>query len=207
MSSPEQNLALFMILAGPTATGKNTLCDGMTSKYAAIRRVITCTTRSPREGEVDGIDYFFLSQEEFEQKINEDAFLEHAQVHNKQHHYGTLKSETIDKLSDNLDLIMNIDVQGVAAFQKAAERDALLNQRLVTVFLMPPSLEEIEKRLLVRGKEDRAEIDQRLETARKEMFLWDTYDFCFVSGSREEDFSKLDSIWIAEKLRVKRQIM
>jgi guanylate kinase len=80
----------------------------------------------------------------------------------------------------------------------------LLKQRLVTVFLMPPSLEEIERRLVERGKEDRSAIDQRLATASKEMPLWNTYDFCLVSGTREEDFSKVESIWMAEKLRVAR---
>jgi len=206
MSSPEKNLALLMILAGPTGTGKTTLCDGMAAKYSGIQRVITCTTRRPRDGEVNGVDYFFLSQEEFDMKVSKDAFLEHAQVHNKQHHYGTLKSETLDKLSDNCDLAMNIDVQGVAAFQKAAENDALLKQRLVTVFLMPRSLEEIEQRLIDRGTDDREEINRRLASAREEMLLWDTYDFCLISGSKEEDFSKIESIWKAEKQRVTRMV-
>ena len=204
MSSPDKHLALLMILAGPTGTGKSTLCDGMTQKYSGIQRVITSTTRSPREGEIDGKDYFFFSREEFDQKIGEGAFYEYAQVHHHQHRYGTLKSEIQEKLEQNQDLIMNIDVQGVASFQKEAEKDALLKQRLVTVFLMPPSIEEIERRLVERGKEDQAAIDLRLETARKEMPLWTSYDFCLVSGTREEDFTKIESIWKAEKLRVAR---
>lgn len=204
MSSPDKDLALLMILAGPTGTGKSTLCDGMTNKYPDIRRVITSTTRAPREGEVDGVDYYFFSQEEFDQKLEEGAFYEYAEVHQAQHRYGTLKSEIQGKLAANQDLIMNIDVQGVASFQRAADRDPLLKQRLVTVFLMPPSLEEIERRLIERGKEDRDAIDQRLATASKEMPLWDTYDFCLVSGSKEEDFSRVESIWLAEKSRVSR---
>ena len=99
---------------------------------------------------------------------------------------------------------MNIDVQGVASFQKAAEQDPLLKQRLVTIFLLPPSIEEIEKRLISRGKEDRAAIDRRLESARKEMPRWDSYDFCLISGTKEEDFSKVEGIWKSEKLRVAR---
>ena len=99
---------------------------------------------------------------------------------------------------------MNIDVQGVAAFQREAEKDPLLKQRLVTIFLMPSSIEEIESRLISRGKEDRAAIDRRLESARKEMPLWNTYDFCLISGSKEEDFDKVESIWKSEKLRVAR---
>ena len=204
MSAPDKNLALLMILAGPTGTGKTTLCDGMTKKYAGIQRVITSTTRAPRDGEKNGVDYYFFSQEEFDQKIEEGAFYEYAEVHQAQHRYGTLKSEIQGKLAADQDLIMNIDVQGVASFQRAAEQDPLLKQRLVTVFLMPPSLEEIEQRLIDRGKEDRDAIDQRLATARKEMPLWDTYDFCLVSGTKEEDLSRIESIWMAEKLRVAR---
>ena len=204
MSSPDKNLALLIILAGPTGTGKSTLCDGITGKHAGIQRVITSTTRAPREGEVNGEHYYFFSQEEFDQKMEEGAFYEYAEVHQAQHRYGTLKSEIQGKLAADQDLIMNIDVQGVASFQRAAENDPLLKQRLVTVFLMPPSLEEIERRLVERGKEDRSAIDQRLATASKEMPLWNTYDFCLVSGTREEDFSKVESIWMAEKLRVAR---
>ena len=204
MSSPDKDLALLIILAGPTGTGKSTLCDGMTKKYPGIQRVITSTTRAPRDGEINGEHYYFFTPKEFDQKIEEDAFYEYAEVHQAQHRYGTLKSEIQGKLADDQDLIMNIDVQGVAAFQQAAELDPLLKQRLVTVFLMPPSLEEIERRLVDRGKEDRAAIDQRLATARKEMPLWNTFDFCLVSGTREEDFSRIESIWMAEKLRVAR---
>lgn len=204
MSSPDKDLALLIILAGPTGTGKSTLCNAMTQKYEGIQRVITSTTRAPREGEVNGVDYYFFSREEFDRKIEEGAFYEYAEVHQAQHYYGTLKSEIQDKLSADRDLIMNIDVQGVSSFQRAAKNDPLLKQRLVTVFLMPPSLEEIEKRLIERGKENQQVIDQRLETARKEIPLWNTYDFCMVSGSREEDFVRIESIWRAEKLRVSR---
>ena len=176
----------------------------MTQKYSGIQRVITSTTRSPREGEIDGKDYFFFSREEFDQKIGEGAFYEYAQVHHHQHRYGTLKSEIQEKLEQNQDLIMNIDVQGVAAFQREAEKDALLKQRVVTIFLMPPSLDEIERRLIGRGKEDRAAMDRRLESAPGEKPLWDTYDFCFISGTKDEDFSKVEGIWKSEKLRVAR---
>lgn len=193
-----------MILAGPTGTGKTTLCNAMTDKHPGIERVITSTTRTPRKGEVHEKDYYFFSQEQFDQKIEEGAFYEYAQVHEAQTWYGTLKSEIQNKWAANQDLIMNVDVQGVASFQRVAEQDPILSQRLVTVFLMPPSLKEIEQRLIDRGKEDREAIDRRLATAEKEMPLWNTYDFCLVSGTKEEDYERVESIWRAEKLRVAR---
>ena len=202
MGSPDKDLALLIILAGPTGTGKSTLCAGMTDKYTRIQRVITSTTRPPRDGEVDGKDYFFFDEATFNQKLRDGAFYESAQVHN--YLYGTLRSEIHEKLSHNIDLVMNIDVQGVASFQKEAENDELLRQRLVTVFLMPPSLEEIEKRLIERGKEDPESIKRRLESARQEMPLWIHYDFCLISGTKEEDFATIESIWKAEKQRVSR---
>lgn len=202
MSLPEEDLALLMILAGPTGTGKSTLCGRMTEKYSCIQRVITSTTRSPREGETDCVDYFFFDEDTFSKKLDEGAFYESAEVHN--YRYGTLKSEIQEKLDQNIDLVMNIDVQGVAAFNREAKEDTLLRQRLVTVFLMPPSFEEIEKRLLNRRKESKEAIERRLESAQKEMPLWVDYDFCLVSGTREEDFAKIENIWFAEKLRVSR---
>lgn len=202
MSLLEKDLALLMILAGPTGTGKSTLCVRMTEKYLCIQRVITSTTRPPREGESDGVDYFFFDEDTFTKKMNEGAFYESARVHD--YLYGTLKSEIQNKLAQNIDLIMNVDVQGVEAFQKEAENDPLLSERLVTVFLMPPSLEEIEKRLLSRGNESKESIERRLESAQKEMPLWVDYDFCLVSGAKDDDFAKIENIWFAEKLRVSR---
>lgn len=204
MDLPTDNLALLLILAGPTGTGKSTLCDAMTGKYPRVHRVITSTTRPPREGEADGRDYFFFTEEAFEEKLRAKAFYETARVHG--YRYGTLKSEIQAKLSKDIDLIMNIDVQGVAAFQRAAEEDPVLKQRLVTIFILPPSLEEIERRLIGRGKESAGEIARRLETARREMLLWKGYDFCFTSGRRDEDFATLECIWKSEKWRVARHL-
>lgn len=204
MDAPNDNLALLIILAGPTGTGKSTICEAMTSKYPKIQRVITSTTRPPRDGEVHGRDYFFFTEEEFEEKLAANEFYESARVH--AYRYGSLKSEIQGKLAQNIDLIMNVDVQGVDAFQKASLKDPILKQRLVTVFIMPPSLEEIEQRLIQRGKESPENIARRLETAREEIPLWKNYDFCFVSGSREEDFGIVECIWKSEKRRVARYL-
>jgi len=202
MDNPKQDLALLMILAGPAGSGKSTLCDAMMERHPAIERVITCTTRPPRDGEVHGEHYYFLSHEEFDQKVADGAFYEYAQVHTNR--YGTLKEEIQTRLNAGIDLVMNIDVQGVEAFQKAAETDELLRQRLVTVFVLPESEDVIRERLQGRGQDDEAEIERRLASARKEITRWREYDFCMITRSREEDASRMDAIWQAEKLRVSR---
>jgi len=202
MDLPKQDLALLLILAGPAGSGKSTLCDALMERHPGIQRVITCTTRKPREGEVHGEHYYFLTNEEFEQKVAQGAFYEYAQVHTNR--YGTLKEEIQTRLNAGIDLVMNVDVQGVEAFQKAAATDALLNQRLVTVFIMPEGEEVIRERLRGRGQDDEAEIERRLDSARREIVRWKEYDYCMITRSREEDVERADAIWRAEKLRVSR---
>ncbi len=202
MEFPQQDPALLMILAGPTGTGKSTLCGRMTRTHKRIERVITSTTRPPRKGEEHGRDYYFFAKDDFRRQLDAGAFYENAIVHG--HHYGTLKREILHKHAQDVDLIMNVDVQGVSAFQKAAKDDPFLQRKLVTIFLMPPSLDVIRSRLIGRGETDEAVIQKRLESAKREMPLWATYDFCLISGTKDEDFEKAEAIWKSEKLRVNR---
>ena len=109
------DIALLLVIAGPAGSGKTTLCDRLVEENERVERLVTCTTRSPREGEQDGVDYHFLSNEAFDQNIAEGAFLEWAKVHD--HRYGTLKSVIGSKLNEQIDLVMNIDVQGVESIQ------------------------------------------------------------------------------------------
>ena len=163
---PENEIALLLILAGPAGSGKTTLCDRLVDESDRLERVVTCTTRAPREGEKDGVDYYFLSDDEFGAKAEAGEFLEWAHVHT--YRYGTLKSTIETKLEDDVDLVMNIDVQGVASVQEAARKQPTIGQRLVTVFLMPASFEELKERLRGRGKDDEAEISRRIESAERE---------------------------------------
>jgi len=199
---PEKEIALLLIIAGPAGSGKTTLCDRLVAENANTERVVTCTTRPPREGEVDGIDYHFLSDEQFDANVENGEFLEWAKVHTNR--YGTLKSVIENKLSEYVDLVMNIDVQGVAAVQKAARDHSAIGQRLVTVFIMPDSFEELRRRLRARGKDDEAEIDRRISSAEKEIGEWKSFDYTFRSHSKEADFDTIRSIWQAEKRRVAR---
>ena len=204
MQLPPQDPPLLMILAGPTGSGKSTLCRRMVRTHSSVRRVVTATTRPPREGEKHGRDYFFFSRDEFQRQVEAGAFFENAVVHG--HHYGTLKTEILPGRSKDQDLIMNVDVQGVMAFQRAVRDNPKLEKKLVTIFLMPPSLTVIRDRLAGRGETEEADIQKRLETAKGEIPLWETYDFCLVSGAKDEDYERLEAIWKSEKLRVNRLV-
>lgn len=201
---PENEIALLLILAGPAGSGKTTLCDRMVDEYDPVERVVTCTTRAPRQGEKDGVDYFFLSNEQFDAKIEAGEFLEWAHVHT--YRYGTLKSTIESKLKDDVDLVMNIDVQGVAAVQAAARNQPMIDKRLVTVFLMPADFDELKTRLRGRGKDDEAEIARRIESAEKEIEQWRSFDYLLLSKSKAEDFAAITNIWQAEKRRVSRYL-
>ncbi len=190
---------LLIIVSGPAGSGKTTLCDRMLAEEPTLWRVVTSTTRKPREGEKDHIDYYFFDHATFEEKIAEGHFYEYAHVHSNI--YGTLKSEVQDKLAAGTDLLLNIDIQGAASFRETAKTDALLKGRVITVFIMPPSLEELERRLRGRGTDDDAEVQRRMKVALEEIEHCDRYDYCLHSASRGEDFENLQAIYRAEKMR------
>jgi len=205
MSGPDTSTpALLIILAGPAGSGKSTLCERIVRECPGFERVVTATTRAPRPGEVQGRDYHFFSEEEFDRLVAEGAFLEWARVHGHERRYGTLRRTIDEKLSAHIDLCMNVDVQGVASIQRVAAADPVLARRLVTLFLMPPDLDELRRRLHGRGQDSEAEIERRMETARREMEQWRNYDFCVRSRSREEDFEIVRAIVAAEKHRTLR---
>lgn len=199
---PADDSALLMILAGPAGSGKTTLCERMVANNERIERLVTCTTRQPREGETDGVDYHFLSNETFDEKIEAGAFLEWAKVHANR--YGTLKSVIEDKLSEQIDLVMNIDVQGVATVRKAAKSHPAIEQRLVTVFIMPTDFDELRRRLRGRGQDDEPEIARRIQSAEEEVKQWSAFDYVIRSKSKDEDYAAIRSIWQAEKRKASR---
>lgn len=199
MSTPKKDVSLLLVVAGPAGSGKTTLCERLVDELENVERVVTCTTRQPREGEKDGVDYHFLDEGQFDRAINTGAFLEWAKVHANR--YGVLKSAILDKLDHHIDLVMNVDVQGVANIRSAAEEDDLLCKRLVTVFILPPDLEVVRQRLRERGKDDEDEIERRVQTAVKEVELWPEFDYVIVTKSKDEDYDAALSIWKAEKLR------
>jgi guanylate kinase len=203
MISPPKNVhGLLLLIAGPTGTGKTTLCQRLVATHKEIERVVTCTTRAAREGEEPGVDYYFLNNAEFDEALANDEFLEWAQVHTWR--YGTKKSAIFNKLARNVDLVVNVDVQGARAYRQALESHSNMRARLVTVFIMPPDMETIYDRLLTRGQDSREQIERRMKTALYEVEQWVNQDYCIVTGTKEQDYARLESIWRAEKCRVSR---
>ena len=190
---------LLIVLSSPSGGGKTTACEQLMAADPNVARSVSCTTRPPRAGEVDGKHYYFLMREEFEKRLARDEFLEHAQVHGQ--YYGTLRTTVEDLLAAGRDVILTIDVQGAAQVRKLATGDARLSRALVTVFLMPPSLELLEQRLRKRGTDTDENITRRLTEARREMAQWRVYDYVVVTGTIKEDYQNIRTILEAERFR------
>ncbi len=192
--------ALLIVVSGPAGSGKTTLCARLNEAYPqAIRRVITCTTRAPRPGEVDGVDYHFLSRANFEQQVAAGVFLEHATVHGNL--YGPRAVDVAAHLDAGFDALLNVDVQGAATIRAKGAADARLAASLVTVFIRVSDPIELRRRLTGRGTDPADEIDRRVAAASEELLQAGTYQHLIESGSREADFTALDVIYRAEKRR------
>ena len=167
-----------------------------------MTRVITCTTRQPRPGEKDGVDYYFLDAAEFQRRVQAGDFLEHATVFGRS--YGTLKSEVFGRLRGDRDVLLNVDVQGAATIRELARTEPELKRALVTVFLTPASVAELEKRLKNRGADTLEEIQKRLGVARQEVAHWQNFDYLLISSTIPNDLRRMLAIVEAEKLRATR---
>src|SRR5277367_2053497 len=186
---------ILFVISAPSGTGKSTLCENLRSTPDFIYSV-SCTTRPPRQGEENGVDYHFLSREDFLERIERGEMLEYALVHGH-NYYGTLKATVKAALDQGTDVLLDIDVQGAATIRKTD--DAMVRDSLVDVFIMPPTLEELEKRLRKRGTETEEQVQQRLSTGREESKLWPLYKYTILSGSMEEDLIKFRAIMRAER--------
>jgi len=193
---------LLVLISAPSGGGKTTLCRQLLRTRRNMVRAITCTTRAPRRGEKNGVDYYFLKADDFLRRVQVGNFLEHATVYGNS--YGLLKSELLGKLRAGKDVLLNVDVQGAASIREAAEAEPELKRVLVTIFLTPISLSEIERRLERRGADSPEVIRKRVASARQEIAQWKNFDYLLISGSKQEDLRLALAIIEAEKMKVGR---
>ena len=187
---------LLLVISGPAGVGKGTINLSLISRNSDIRMSVSATTRQPRPGEIDGVHYFFKTEEEFQKMIESGAFLEYMRVFNT-HYYGTPKSFVEQELAEGRSVILEIDVQG-AMRVKAAYPDAVL------IFIAPPSMSELKSRLIHRGTESSEAIDRRFETAYQEMKYINQYDYVVVNDILDLAIARTEDIIVAERCKVSR---
>ncbi|MBX7158466.1 MAG: guanylate kinase [Verrucomicrobiae bacterium] len=193
---------ILFVVSAPSGAGKSTICANL-KQTPDFQYSVSCTTRPARSGEENGLDYWFLSQEEFEQRKSDGAFLETAWVHG--HQYGTLKVNTEKAVREGTDLLLDIDVTGARQIRESLE--PWIQEALVDIFIMPPTLEELERRLRKRGTETEEQISYRLNAAKEEIGFWQEYHYTILSETMEEDLQKFRSIIRAERYKSKRLIL
>jgi guanylate kinase len=193
---------ILFVVSAPSGAGKTTLCDAL-RQTPNFTYSVSCTTREPRAGEIEGEDYHFLTERDFLERVRAGEFLEYAKVH--EHYYGTLQKPIRAHLDEGVDVLIDIDIQGAAAIRQYD--DALIRRALCDVFIMPPDLDELRRRLTKRGTETAEQIELRLTTAAREMELWRDYRYTIISQSMEEDLTKFRHIMGAERYLSRRLLL
>jgi guanylate kinase len=186
----------LIIISGTTCAGKGTVIKKLLSNHNDITLSVSYTSRSKRDNEIDGIDYYFVTKEEFERKIENNDFLEYAQVHNGAY-YGTPKAEIENILQSGKDVILEIEVQGAKQIKE-------LFPKTILIFIMAPSMAEVKRRIIARGKETNEQIIERFKTAYREINEIFNYNYVVVNDDLDESVAKIEAILISEKLRTDR---
>ena len=192
---------ILFVISAPSGAGKTTLVEAFRQTPEFVYSV-SCTTRPARTGEIEGEDYHFLSESDFLARVQAGEFLEYAEVHG--HYYGTLRNPVLNNLKNGVDILIDIDTQGAAAIRNC--NDEFIRQALADVFIMPPNLEELQRRLIKRGTETPKQVELRLVNAAREMELWRDYRYTIISQSVEEDLEKFRHIMGAERYLSRRLI-
>jgi guanylate kinase len=186
---------LLIVISGPSGAGKGTICKALIEKNKEIFISVSATTRSPRAGEVDGVNYHFLSREEFVKRIEKNDFLEYAEVYGN--YYGTPKSKVQDMLDRGIDVILEIDIQGALKVKENFDEG-------VFIFILPPSMEELKQRIIKRGSETPESLMTRFKSAYQEINYVSKYNYAVVNDEVDVAVKKIEGIIAAEKCRVDR---
>lgn len=190
---------LLLVMASPTAGGKTTIAKRLLAVEPKLRQSVSVTTRAPREGEVDGVDYHFVTQEKFKAMLDGGELLEHAIVHGM-NNYGTPKAPVEKMLADGKDVLFAIDWQGA---QQISEQ---MRQDLVSVFILPPTAAEMERRIRTRGQDDEDSIHKRLTNAIDEIGHAGEFGYIIINEDLEDAIGKVRAILHAERRRRRRQV-
>ncbi|SHJ57986.1 guanylate kinase [Tepidibacter formicigenes] len=186
---------ILIVVSGPSGAGKGTICKELLNRNKDIKISVSATTRKPREGEIHGVNYYFITKETFEDMINKDEFLEYAKVYDN--FYGTPKKEVFETLSKGKDVLLEIDIQGAMSVKKEYPNG-------VFIFILPPSLDELKNRIVKRGTETEEDIKKRFGSALSEIEKIDNYDYFIINEDVEKSAYELQNIINAEKNRVLR---
>jgi len=193
----KQQRGQLIILSGPSGAGKGTVCQAATAHNPNLKISISATTRAPRGAERDGVEYFFLDKADFEKKIEENAFLEYAKVHD--HYYGTPKAHVLQMLDEGTDVILEIDVQGAAQIKEKLGFGVL-------IFIAPPSIQVLKERLVNRKTDSDAQIQLRMKNALTELKQAEHYDYVIVNDTVDQAAADLEAIIRAERCRTQNNL-
>ena len=189
---------ILLVISSPSGTGKTTICKKLLEYDKNIHLSVSVTTRKKRKNEVDGIDYYFRSKKEFLNLKSQNFFIENALVF--ENYYGTLKSEVLEQLENGIDVLIDIDWQGTRQITQA------MKGNLIKIFLLPPSIDELKKRLSKRNSDSIKEINFRMSKALKEIKHFDEYDYVLVNDNLDNTFQKIVKIIEVERLKLPKQL-
>ena len=192
-----QRSGILFVISSPSGAGKTTLARKLIEIDNNIELSVSVTTRRPRKSEKNNIDYIFVDEKSFGEMIKEDMFLEHAEVFGNK--YGTLKQPITEKLEKGKDILFDIDWQGTQQLMNSVQDD------LVKIFVLPPSAEELEKRLLKRNQDTEDTVKKRMSMASDEISHYAEYDYIIINENFDESLKRINSILIAEGLKRTRQ--
>lgn len=187
----------LFVISGPSGAGKGSISKRILEEVPDLVYSISMTTRAPRPGEVDGKSYYFVTHDEFEAVLAADGFLEYANVYGE--YYGTPRSMVMQALDEGKDVVLEIDIQGAMNIRRTYPKGVL-------IFILPPSMTELRKRITGRGTEAKGDIELRLGEALKEIAYIDKYDYCVVNGNLDEAVERVKAIITAEHSRVEEDI-